>query len=196
MPSKKRIEPILSLDVHDVPTEGLLVERAELAEALRIVAGVIMRKQVSGASLTFRDGYLFIAAGRAIAKAPARGVWALPTTVGSSRVRRLARSLPPGEPVHVRVENERLYANTYSEPCGWEVEDFPLHPSVRRIANRPILDAAAVLKPFLVRYEDLESLVKQARARGKAQWREQESAMISAVFESLGTTRSVRSRDV
>jgi hypothetical protein len=67
-----------------IPTDGLIVARADLAEALGIVSH-LMGRRVSGASLRFEDGWLFVAAGRAVAKAPAQGVWPLTTIVGPNR---------------------------------------------------------------------------------------------------------------
>jgi len=168
-----------------VPTDGLIVGRADLAQALRIVS-TLMGRRASGASLRFEDGWLFVAAGEAVAKAPAQGFWPATIIVGSSWVRRLAKSLPPGDPVFLHVENGRLYANKYSEPCEWTTEENPLHPSLGRVTERRrILEAATVLKPFLVSREDLHSLIEMTRNRGgPASWRENEESMISAVSKA------------
>jgi hypothetical protein len=166
------------------PTDGLIVARAELAEALGIVAQ-LMGRRVSGASLRFEDGWLFVAAGTAVAKAPAQGVWPLTIIVGPSWVRRLAKSLPPGDPVLLHVENGRLHANKYSEPCGWSTVVDPLDPSLGKVTEaRRISEAATILKPFLVGREDIQSLVKTARKRGPATWLESEETMISAVSKA------------
>jgi len=182
---KELLEVALPLEVVGTPTDGLLIGRADLAEALRIVAH-LMGKRVSGASLTYEDGWLFIAAGRAVAKAPARGFWPLTIVVPSSWVRRLGRSLPPGDPVSLRVENGRIYANSYSEPCQWSIEELPLHPSVNDAPTRAsrIFEAATALKPFLVGREDIESLIKEVHARGNPMWREEEAPMIAAVAKA------------
>src|SRR2546422_8406488 len=126
-----------------------------------------MGRQVSGASLRFEDGWLVVAAGEVVAEAPAQGFSPATIIVGSSWVRRLAKSLPPGDPVFLHVENGRLYANKYSEPCEWTTVEDPLHASLGRVTKRRrILEAAAVLKPFLVSLEDVHSLVKMVRGRG------------------------------
>lgn len=167
-----------------VPKDGLIVGRAALAQALRIVSGE-MGRRVSGASLRFEDGWLFVAAGRAVAKVPAQGFWPVTIIVGSSWVRRLGKSLPPGDPVYLHVENGRLYANKYSEPCKWTTVEDPLLPSLGGVTEgRRILEAATALKPFLVSREDLHSLVELARNRGPATWREEDEAMISAVSKA------------
>ena len=164
-----------------VPTDGLIVARAELAEALGIVAQ-LMGRRATGASLRFEDGWLFVAAGSAVAQARARGSWPLTIIVGPSWVRRLAKSLPPGDPVLLRVENGRLYANKYSEPCGWSTAKDPLDPSLGKVTEaRRISEAASVLKPFLIGREEIEALVKMARKRGPLTWLESEETMISAV---------------
>lgn len=164
-----------------VPTDGLIVARADLAGAMGIVSR-LMGRRVPGASLRFKDGWLFITAGRGVAKAPAQGDWPLTIIVGSSWVRRLAKSLPPGDPVLLHVENGRLYANKYSEPCKWSTEENPLDTSLGAFSEEQrIFEAATVLKPFLVGKGDIQSLVNTARNRGPAIWLESEETMISAV---------------
>jgi hypothetical protein len=167
-----------------VPTDGLIVARAELAEALGIVAQ-LMGRRATGASLRFEDGWLFVTAGIGIAKAPAEGSWPLTIIVGPSWVRRLAKSLPPGDPVFLRVENGRLYANKYSEPCGWSTAKDPLDPSLGKVTEAcRISEAATVLKPFLIGREDIQALVEIARKRGPITWVESEETMISAVSKA------------
>jgi hypothetical protein len=166
-----------------VPTEGLIVDRADLAEALRIVSHA-MGRRVSGAYIRFEEGWVLVEGGEAVAKAPAQGVWPFTIVVGASWVRRLARSLPPGDPVFLHVENGRLYANKYSEPCEWSTSEAPLNPSLRNIdIDRRISEAAAVLKPFLVGPEDIRPLI-ESRSKGPASWREDEEPMISAVSKA------------
>jgi len=160
------------------PTDGLDVARADLAQAVRIVAGE-MGKRVSGASLRFEEGWLYIEAGNAVAKAPARGVWPVTIIVGALWVRRLARSIPTGDPVRLHVDDGRLYANRYSEPCTWTPVDIPLRPKPPVVNEKQrILEAAKILKPLAVRQEDLETLVAEARARRTALCRPEEKKMI------------------
>ena len=102
------------------PLDELKVDRLEIArtdflEAVRIVAHV-MGRRVSGASLLFKDGLLYIEAGHAVAKAPAYAFWPFTVIVPASWVRRLGKSIPAGDPVKLRVKEGRLYANRYSEP--------------------------------------------------------------------------------
>jgi hypothetical protein len=162
----------------------VLVERADLKKALSIVSGE-MGKRVSGATIRFEDGWLWVVAGNAAGKAPGRGFLQNSVVVASSWVRRLARSLPPGNPVFVHVENGRLYANKYSEPCQWTSTHFPLFPSLRGVdENRRILEAATVLKDFLITPEQLKWLVAFKKLDGPPPWREDEQTMISAVAEA------------
>jgi hypothetical protein len=163
------------------PTEGLDVARADLAEAVEIVAG-IRGKQASGATLRFHDGWLYIESGNAIAKAPARGVWPLTIIVGASWVQRLAKRLPAGDPIRLYVDEGRLYANRYSEPCVWTPEDRPLNPKRPEInERRRVLEATRILKPFRIAREDVESLVREAESRGPTSWRVEEKQMIARV---------------
>lgn len=167
-----------------IPTDGLAVGRAEFRKALRIVSHE-MGRRVSGATLRFEDGWLFVAAGKAVARAPGQGIWPLTIVVGPSWVRRLAKSLPTGDPVFLHVENGRLYVNKYSEPCEWSTAEILLGPSLGKVdENRRILEAATVLSPLLVSLEDLRSLVEMTRSRGQISWREEEQTMISAVAKA------------
>src|ERR1019366_8913715 len=106
------------------PLYELAVSRADLAQALKI-AGRAIRKRPLDTSFRFEDGCLSIEAGNTVAHAPARGTWPLPIFVGASWVRRLAKRLPAGDPIHLRVDAGRLYANRYSEPCGWTPREQP-----------------------------------------------------------------------
>ena len=148
-----------------------------------------MGRRATGASLRFEDGWLFVAAGSAVAQAPAQGSWPLTIIVGPSWVRRLAKSLPPGDPVLLRVENGRLHVNKYSEPCGWTTVKDPLDPSLGKVTEaRRISEAATVLKPFLVGREDIQALVEMARKRRPVIWVESEETMIIRRIEGVGAT--------
>lgn len=165
------------------PSDGLLVSRDDLAHALNIVS-TLMGKQVAGASLWFEDDHLCIEAGKAIAKAPAKGTWPLVIVVNSSWVRRLSNSIPPGDPVSLQVEDGRLYVNRYSEPCECGSEK-PLFPALGEVdENRRILEASRILKPFLVKKHDLDVAVEEARTRSGITWRGDEVKMISAVAKA------------
>jgi hypothetical protein len=155
-----------------------------MAAALSIMAG-LMSKRSTGASLRFEDGWLYLEAGHAVAKAPARGHWPVTIVVGPSWVRRLAKRLPAGDPVRLHVADGRLYANRYSEPCAWTPEKMPLNPEPPELDEKQlIMKAARILQPLLIAREDLESLVGQARARGSASWRVEEKKMIGLVSKA------------
>jgi hypothetical protein len=161
--------------------DGLEVSRADLLHAVEIVAG-LMGKQPSGASLQFEDGWLYIESGRGIAKTPARGTWPLTIIVGTSWVRRLAKSMPAGDPVRLRVDEGRLYANRYSEPCGWTAVEQPINP--KRPQLDEIMEAARILKPLLIKKSDIEKMVAEAGARGTPSWSEEEKKMTAIIAKA------------
>ena len=166
------------------PRYGLEVSRADLAQALKIVARAIC-KRPGDASFRFEDGCLSIEADNTVADAPARGTWPLPIFVGASWVRRLARRMPAGDPVHLRVDAGRLYANRYSEPCAWTPREQPAPTEPPTIdENLSILEAARILKPLRIRRSHLEELVSEARARGTASWSGEEKRMIATVAKA------------
>ena len=160
---------------------GLDVSRADLSHAVEIVAG-LMGKRPSGASIRFDDGWMFIEAGGGLAKVPARGTWPLAIVVGASWVRRLAKSMPAGDPVHLRVDHGRIYVNRYSERCAWTPVENPINPELPKLDEKQrIREAARILKPLLINTSDLEALVSEARAKGNASWSQEEKTMIAIV---------------
>jgi hypothetical protein len=133
-------------------------------------------------SLQFEDGWLWIESGAGIAKAPARGTWPLTIIAGKSWVRRLAKNMPAGDPVHLRVEEGRLYANRYSEPCTRTALKQPINPKSPQ--SDAILEAARVLKPLLITKWDLMALVVEARERGAPSWSEEDKKMIAIIAKA------------
>jgi len=164
----------------DQPYE-LEVARADLLHAVEIVAG-LMGKQSSAVSLQFEDGWLWIESGAGIAKTPARGTWPQTIIAGRSWVRRLAKNMPAGDPVRLRVEEGRLYANRYSEPCTRTAVKQPINPT----APHPdtILEAARILKPLLITKWDLAALVVEASARATSSWSEEDKKMLGIIAKA------------
>jgi hypothetical protein len=163
------------------PPYELEVARADLTQAVEIVAG-LMGKHASGVSLQFEDGWLWIESGAGIAKTPARGTWPLTIIVGRSWVRRLAKNMPADDPVRLRVEEGRLYANRYSEPCARTAVKQPIKPEGPQLDK--ILEAARILKPLLITKWDLAALVVEASARGTASWSEEDKKMIAIIAKA------------
>jgi hypothetical protein len=152
------------------PRYGLEVSRADLAQALKIVARAIC-KRPGDASFRFEDGCLSIEADNTVADAPARGTWPLPIFVGASWVRRLAKRMPAGDPIHLRVDAGRLYANRYSEPCSWTSTECPPDSwSPEDEEELLIQEAARILKPLRIERPAVEGLVSEALARGTSSW--------------------------
>jgi hypothetical protein len=159
----------------------LEVARADLSQAVEVVAG-LMGKQPSGVSLQFEDGWLWIESGAGIAKTPAQGTWPLTIIAGRSWVRRLAKNMPAGDPVRLRVEEGRLYANRYSEPCTRTAVKQPIDPKGPQ--QDKILEAAGILKPLLITKWDLAALVVEASARGTPSWSEEDKKMIAIIAKA------------
>ena len=163
------------------PPYELEVARADLSQAVEVVAG-LMGKQSSGVSLQFEDGWLWIESGAGIAKTPARGTWPLTIIVGRSWVRRMAKKMPAGDPLRLRVEEGRLYANRYSEPCTRTAVKQPVNPKGPQ--QDKILEAARILKPLLITKWDVAALVVEASARGTPTWSEDDKKMIAIIAKA------------
>ena len=152
------------------PQYELDVSRGDLAQALKIVARAI-GTHPGYASFRFKDGCLSIEANNTAADAPARGTWPLPIFVSTWWVRRLARRLPAGDPIHLRVDAGRLYANRYSEPCGWTPREQAAPTEQSTIdENLLISEAAWILKPLRIERPAVQRLVSEALARGTSSW--------------------------
>lgn len=164
----------------DQPYE-LEVARADLLHAIEIVAG-LMGKQSSGVSLQLEDGWLWIESGAGIAKTPARGTWPQTIIAGRSWVRRLAKNMPAGDPVRLLVEEGRLYANRYSEPCTRTAVKQPINPKAPHADT--ILEAARILNPLLITKWDLAALVVEAGARGTPSWSEEDKKMLAIIAKA------------
>jgi hypothetical protein len=152
------------------PPYQLEVSRAHLAQVLKIVARAI-GKNPGDACFRFADGLLSIEASNTSADAPARGTWPLPIFVSTWWVRRVAMRMPTGDPIHLRVDAGRLYANRYSETCAGTRREQPVSPELSAIGeNLLISDAALILKPLRVGRPAVEQLVTEALARGTSSW--------------------------
>ena len=158
---------------------GLEVARADLVQALKIVVRAIS-KRGGDASFRFEDGCLSIEANNTVADTPARGTWPLPVFVGVSWIRRLAKRMPAGDPIRLRVDARRLYANRYSEPCAWTPREQPAPAEPPTVdEDLAILEAARILEPLRIRRSHLEELVSEVRARGTASWSGEEKKLIA-----------------
>jgi hypothetical protein len=94
----------------------------------------------------------------------------------------MAKNMPAGDPVRLRVAEGRLYANRYSEPCSWTAVEQPINP--KRPQLNEILEAARILKPLLIKRSDIETMVAEAGARGTPSWSEEEKKMIAIIAKA------------
>lgn len=135
---------------------NLSLARADLTHALKIVTRGI-GKYAGEASLRFENGLLSVEAHGTVASAPASGAWPIPVFVPASWVRRLARRMPPGDPLHLQISEHRIYLERYSEPCALTPTVIPANPDLPQIDETGLIDEAAkVLKPLLIKRSDLE----------------------------------------
>ena len=160
----------------------LEVRRADLVQIVKLLSRVI-RKYNGDARLSFEDGCLSIAAGDTTADAPASGDWPLPIFVRVSWIRALAKNMPTGDLVSLRVDEGRLHANRYSEPCSWtsnnrspesrspeDKRGFVIQEGARVLKESLIQEGARILKPLRIERSSVEGVVSEALARGTASW--------------------------
>ena len=173
------------------PAYALEVARRDMALALKTVARMIgRRRRPTGVKLCFAEGRLAIEIDGAVTDMPASGTWPLPIFVRGTWARKLARRMPVGNPIHLRVDAGRLHTNRYSESCAWTRIEPPQPADALpdAVAGAPAMDenlsiseAARILEPLLVTRLDLEALVAEARARGTAMWSEEEKKMTAII---------------
>jgi hypothetical protein len=147
----------------------LEVSRADLIPALKTVARAIGKRE-GNASLRLEAGSLCIEAADTVAEAPARGTWPIPVFVDVSWVRRAARRLPAGDPIHLHVEGRSLYVNWYSESCARTPGEQPASAKQSVDGILLISDAASILRPLRVERPVVENLVVDALSRGTSAW--------------------------
>ncbi len=156
--------------------DRLEVSRADLIQALKIITHGT-GNYAGDASLRFEDGLLSIEAGNSVAKMPASGIWPVPVYVDASWVRRMAKKMPEGEPIRLRVAEGRIYANRYSETCAFAAREHPLITQTPPFDERRlILAAAKILKPLHVTLSDLDGIVSDARTKGTLSWLQESSS--------------------
>ncbi len=163
---------------------SLSVGRADLNHALTIVTRGI-GKYAGEANLRFENGLLSVEAHGTVASAPASGAWPIPVFVQASWVRRLARRMPPGDPLRLEIKEDRIYLERYSEPCALTPTAIPANPDHTQIDEKGLIEEAAkVLKPLLIKRSDLEELIAEARAKGATPWSTDEKKMTSIVAKA------------
>lgn len=163
---------------------NLAIGRADLTHALKIVASAI-GKHAGQASLRFENGLFSVEAHGTVASAPASGAWPVPIFVQASWVHRLARRMPPGDPLRLQIKEDRIYLERYSEPCAVTPTVIPPNPDLPQIDEDGLIEEAArVLKPLLIKKSDLKELVTRARAKGTASWSTDEKKMTSIVAKA------------
>jgi len=137
------------------------VSRADLAAALKIVSTEI-RRHTGDAEFRFGDGALSIRVANTLAETPALGTWPTPIFVNASFVSKLAKHIPEGNPVLLRVESGKLFANRFSQSCT----DSPTELEPPKIDESALIsEAAKRLKPLFIKRADLDKLVAEAREK-------------------------------
>jgi len=157
----------------------LQVSRADLATALKNVSRAI-RKQTGDAEFRFGGAALAIRVANTTAEAPALGTWPKPIFVNASFVSKLAKLIPEGDPVRLRVESGRLYANRFSQTCTEGPTELEL-PKIDESAL--ISEAAKRLNRLFVKKSDLETLVVEAREKSIA-WSIEDHRLLPVVAKA------------
>ena len=166
------------------PKHELQLSRTDLAQALKAAAHAV-GKYPGHVGLRFDGGSLTIEAGSTVATAPASGFWPAPIFVGASWVRRMGRRLPPGDPIHLRVDAGRLYVNRYSEVCSLTGAEHVVSNWLSEADEaRLIREAARILRPLRVGAEELETLVAETHVNGPVSPTAEERKFLSIIAKA------------
>ena len=116
------------------------VDRSELAAALRTLAKFIKRDQAAEAVISLADDVLQVELPGGAVSVPAAGQWEGEVRAPGSFMVRLAKALPPSDPMPVRVEQGRLHFAGLSVGCTVQAArsstiELPLDPSVLDILH-------------------------------------------------------------
>ena len=121
---------------------SLSIERSELAGLLKTASKFGKPTDKSDAVLSFDGQALSIEMTGMALEVPAAGQWEGEVLVPTGVIVRLARHLPPGDPLKVSVAKERLWIQDFSVSCkrqyalGKRIE-LPLDPTLQEILTLP-----------------------------------------------------------
>jgi hypothetical protein len=166
------------------PGHELQLSRVDFAQALKTAAEVI-GKFPGHVGIRFDAGYLIIEAGGTVATVPARGFWPTPIFVGASWVRRIGKRLPPGDPIHLRVEAGRLYLNRYSEACSLTAAEHVVRNELSEADEAELIaEAARILKFLRISPDALQELVSKTYVNGPISPSVEEKKMLSLIAKA------------
>lgn len=166
------------------PGHELQLSRVDFTQALKTAAEAI-GKFPGHVRIRFDAGCLTIEAGSTVASAPARGFWPTPIFVGASWVRRMCKRLPPGDPIHLRVEAGRLYLNRYSEACSLTAAEHVVSNELSEADEAELIaEAARILKSLRISPDALQELVSKTYVNGPISTSVEEKKMLSLIAKA------------
>jgi hypothetical protein len=146
-------------------TYSVNVSRAELRGAMKLLSGMIPKKEPAAAVISFDDGDLLIELPGGAMAVAAVGDWPGTVRVKSEVILRLWRTLPEGDPLQISVRGGRFYVGDgFSVGCELSSADgysigLPLDPPLwavlgLKFAHTDDAIEAAGLRPRLHQAEE------------------------------------------
>lgn len=155
--------------------------------ALREALAMAVQQSLSSRTLmlSFKSGMLQMQCGEWSHSFPAEGEWAEEVIVQMGWARRLHGKPLEADPVRLRVENRRLYAEDFASPCALMSTMDPFDPMLRDPKDEErIKRATRLLGQMVVEEEDLRSTVQKARERALEPWNDQRLKTLRMVAEA------------
>ncbi len=159
----------------------LAVERAPLQESLRRLRKT-GKQSSEPVCLGYANGALTISWAGSSEQVPAKGQWPPTVFVPSGWLRALAKALPEGDPLRMRLDNGRVITESLScvvvDP-GTQTELVNAQDRARRISK-----AAAALRAFRVGEDDIEHLIDRSELEGNHRYHPDEDRLLKSVGEA------------
>ncbi len=161
----------------------LTVERTAFQEALALA--VQQPRSFRTLMLSYGSGMLQMQSGEWSHFLPAGGEWPEEVIVQMGWARRLHGKPLEVDPVRLRVENRRLYAEGFAAPCALMSTMDPFDPMLRDPKDEErIKRAMHLLRQMVVQEEALRSTVQKARERALEPWHDQRLKTVRMVAEA------------
>jgi hypothetical protein len=91
--------------------------------------------------------------------------------------------MPPGDPLIIHIEADRIHLGRYSEICSL-TRAKPSPSLVEKEIRDRITQAAQILEPLHIKRKDIEELISYAQAERSDSWSQEEKKMLSMVAKA------------
>ena len=153
------------IDRSDQLAIQLLIIRSEFINALKTLKKCATPQAGEEAVLAFQDNALEITVTGIKAAFAAEGEWPGEARVDAKMLLELRRAFPSGDPVVLKVVDDRLVINSFSMSCNWQEVGWRLPLLPRNPTLRELLCLQYDAFPHEIAASGLEETIRQAVAK-------------------------------